>query len=61
MFCFASSKMRNTMDGGWVLDASAHLLSRDLVSQSASVEWTKGFYNAIFPWCGVFQERNYRV
>jgi hypothetical protein len=29
--------MRDTNDGSWVLDASAHLLSRALVSQSASV------------------------
>jgi hypothetical protein len=29
--------MRDTNDGGWVLDASAHLLSHALVSQSASI------------------------
>jgi hypothetical protein len=29
--------MRDTNNGGWVLDASAHLLSRTLVSQTASI------------------------
>jgi hypothetical protein len=33
------TKVTDTNDGGRVLDASAHLLSRDLVSQSASERW----------------------
>jgi hypothetical protein len=33
----AADRMRDTNDGGRALDASAHVLSRALVSQSASV------------------------
>jgi hypothetical protein len=37
--CTNPSKVTDTNEGGRVLDASAHLLSRDLVSQSASESW----------------------
>jgi hypothetical protein len=33
--------MSDIKDGGWVLDASAHLLSRALVSQSASITFCR--------------------
>jgi hypothetical protein len=36
---FLAFEVTDTKDGGRVLDASAHLLSRALVSQSASESW----------------------
>jgi hypothetical protein len=36
---FSQFKVNDTKDGGWILDASAHQLSRALVSQSASDSW----------------------
>jgi hypothetical protein len=33
-------KVTDTNDGGWVLEASAYLLSRDVASQSASESWS---------------------
>jgi hypothetical protein len=39
--------MRETKDGGWVFDDSAHLLSRALVSQSSSVTYARSASNNV--------------